>query len=91
MRKRIFKTAIITIFMLVILLPLLQQITGIVPEPQLVEKRQLIPRPGFVWSSFLTGAFQYQFDAYMNDNYGFRSLMVMINNQINVMIFHVTR
>ena len=91
MRKRVFQTVIIIIFILFILLTPLQQITGIMPEPQLIEKRQLIPRPNIIWGSLLSGEFQNQFDAYMNDNYGFRSLMVMINNQINVMIFHVTR
>jgi len=91
MRKRTFQVVIIFIFLLIILLPPLQQITGMLPEPSLIEKRQLMPVPEMEWDSFVSGVFQRQFDAYMDDNYGFRNLMVMINNQINIGIFHVTR
>ena len=91
MTKRIYHATIISIFLFLILLPPLQQITGIVPEPQLVENRQLTSRPSVAWDSFISGTFQYQFDAYMNDNYGFRSLLVMTNNQINITVFKVTR
>ncbi len=91
MRKRIYQATITSLFLLIILLPPLQQITGMIPEPRLIEKRQLMPMPSVVLNSFISREFQNQFDAYMNDNYGFRSLMVMINNQINVTFFHVTR
>ena len=90
-RKRICQATITSLFLLIILLPPLQQITGMIPEPRLIEKRRLTPMPGVAWNSFISREFQNQFDAYMNDNYGFRSFMVMINNQIKVTIFHVTR
>ncbi len=91
MRKRIYQGAVSIMFLLSILLPPLQQIVGVIPEPRLTEKRQLTPMPSVILDSFLLEEFQNQFDAYMNDNFGFRSLMVMINNQINVDIFHVAR
>ena len=91
MGKRIYYTVIMSIFLLLLLLPPLQQITGVLPKLRLIENRQFITRPVITWDSFVSGVFQYQFDAYMNDNYGFRSLLVMINNQINVTIFKVTR
>ena len=91
MGRRIYQAVITTIFMLFILLPPLEQITEFMPEPPLIEKRQLTPMPNLTWDSFLSGVFQNQFDAYMNDNFGFRTLMVMINNQINITIFRVTR
>jgi len=91
MRKRIYQAAITIIFLVFILLLPLQQITGIVPEPHLTEKRELTPMPNVTLGSFLSGKFQNQFDVYMNDSSGFRSLMVRINNQINVTIFRVTR
>ncbi|MFH1381936.1 MAG: hypothetical protein ABIH70_03485 [Chloroflexota bacterium] len=91
MKNRRYQVMLTAIFLFLILLPPFEQITGIIPEPRLIEKRQLTPMPSVVLDSFLFGEFQTQFDAYMNDNFGFRALMVMMNNQINVMVFHVTR
>jgi hypothetical protein len=89
--NRIYRAVITVIFLVFVLLVPVQQITAIVPEPSLTEKRQLTPPPNVTLGSFLSKKFQAQFDMYMNDNFGFRSLMVMINNQINITIFHVTR
>lgn len=91
MRRKVYQSAIVVLFLLIILLPLLQQITGIFPEPRLTEKRQLIPPPSLILDSLRSGEFQNQFDRYMNDNYGFRSWIVMINNQIDIGVFRVTR
>ena len=91
MGKRIYQVVILIIFTLFILLPPLQQITGLIPGYSLIENRQLTPVPDVALASFISGDFQNQFNAYMNDNFGFRALMVMINNQINITIFHVTR
>ncbi len=91
MRERIFQLVITAIFLILILLPSLQQTTNAIPDPPTREKRQLTPMPSAVLSSFVSGEYQSQFNAYMNDNFGFRRLMVMINNQINIDIFRVTR
>ncbi len=89
--KRVFQYTIIGLFMLGILLPPLQQATRLLPQPRLTEKRQLTPMPSVLLESLLSGEFQTQFDAYMNDNFGFRPWMVMLNNQINITVFRVTR
>ncbi len=91
MGKKVFQVTLTIVFLLIMVLPVLQVMTRMLPEPRLSEKRQLTSRPGLTVSSFLSREFQNQFDAYMNDNYGFRSLMVMLNNQINITIFRVTR
>lgn len=91
MRERIFQMLITIVFLLLILLPLLQQITSAIPDPPMREKRRLAPMPNMALRSYISGEYQNQFNAYMNDNFGFRRLMVMINNQINIDIFHVTR
>jgi len=91
MGKKIFYIAITCIFLLIFLLPPLQQMTGMLPKLQLIENRYVAPMPKMTWDSLASGMFQFQFDAYMNDNYGFRGILVMINNQINLTIFKVTR
>ena len=90
MRNRIFQSAITGIFLLLVLLPLAQQITGIIPQPRLQEKRRLAPLPSLTVGSLISGEFQRQFNMYMNDNYGLRSWLVRINNQIDITIFKVT-
>ena len=89
--KNALQKTMIAIFLMVLLLPLIQQTTGIVPEPRLTEKRRLISVPNITVNAYLSWVFQKQFDRYMNDNYGFRAWIVMINNQINISIFHVTQ
>jgi hypothetical protein len=79
------------VFFVAILLPMVQQITGIIPEPRLAEKRRLVPPPVPTFSSVASGEFQTRFDRYMNDNYGLRSWIVLVNNQIDIGIFRVTR
>ncbi len=83
--------AIVTTFLVLVLFPLFQQLTGVIPEPRLQEKRRLTPAPGLTLKSLAMGEYQKQFDRFMNDNYGLRAWMVMINNQIDVSVFHVTQ
>jgi hypothetical protein len=91
MRSKVHQAGIISVFLLLILFPLFQQVTDVIPEPRLAEKRPLATLPGLVPDSLLSGEFQNQFDRYMNDNYGFRAWVIMINNQIDIAVFRVTR
>jgi len=91
MRNKTYQIVITGLFLFFILFPLFQQITGVVPEPRLQEKRRLTPVPALVLGSLVSGSFQTQFDRFMNDNYGLRAWMVMINNQIDISVFHVTQ
>lgn len=91
MHNRAYHSLIIGVFLGVLLLPLLQQATGLIPEPRLQEKRLLVPLPAPTLGSLASGEFQNRFDKYMNDNYGLRSWIVMINNQIDMSVFRVTR
>ena len=58
-----------------------QMLLRLVPEPTLLEKRPLAPRPVLVQiSEVLSDKFTSAFDAYTNDNFGFRKLFIRLNN-----------
>ena len=53
----------------------------IVPEPTLLEKRALAPRPVATHAfDLLSDKFMSDFEAYVNDNFGFRKLFIRMNN-----------
>ncbi len=91
MKGKTYPAVITAIFLAVVLFPLFQQLTGVVPAPRLEEKRRLSPAPSLTWKTLASGEFQKQFDRFMNDNYGMRAWLVMLNNQIDSSIFHVSQ
>ena len=77
-------------FMVFLFLPLLQQITGIIPYEKLEEKREKNKLPRFSMSSLADNSYFVRFDQYYNDSYGFRDPFIKVNNTIKVKVFGVT-
>jgi len=67
---------LVGVFLLVLLLPLLDQILGIDPTKPLNENRTLAPSLEFAWSFSTLRAFPDTFEAYYNDHFGFRNFLV---------------
>jgi hypothetical protein len=68
---------IIILFFVVLVLPIVQQCTGLFTDMQVVEKRELAGMPEFAEVGLV--GFPRAFDAYYNDNFGFRGTVISAN------------
>lgn len=74
------------LFALIILLLCL---SAIQKEFKLFEVKELsgdfisVQKPEFQWASWYDGIFQTEFDKYLNDNNGFHSFLIRLNNQVD--------
>lgn len=77
-------------FLSVLCLPLLQQLTNFIKLPvhHLREKRRHVPFPHFSFKEL--NEFPKEFDRYYGDNFGFRDLLIKLNNTVRFSIFNVS-
>lgn len=88
MAKKSIQTSAIGLFMIVIMLPLLQQHWGLVFIPPLQENRHLKAMPTNYVGLLQPGmSFSKEFEEYFNDNYGFRDLLIRSKNQADFTVF----
>lgn len=84
------KLCMISIFLIILWLPLFQMQSHLFPESEMNEKRKKNPKPKFTISSIRNGNFMNGFEKYYNDNIGFRNLLVKIANTVDVKVFNVS-
>lgn len=70
------------ILMGLLLLPIIQQGTGIVHERKLRGSYKVAEMPSFSLKSWFNGEFQENIEPALNDRFGFRNLFIRINNQV---------
>lgn len=76
----------LTLFVVAICLPVTQQLFGLVPDPVLTEKRALAPPPNLE-GRFRPKRFRKEFEAYFDDHFGFRPLLIYLSDLVNIDLF----
>jgi len=76
------------LFLLLICLPLADQVFKFVQPYPLYEKRKLAEKPRLTFRESLT--FLKKYDAYFNDHFPFRNLLIYHNNLIQTKVFHTS-
>lgn len=76
----------LTLFVVAICLPVTQQLFGFVPDPVLTEKRALAPPPNLE-GRFRPKRFRKEFEAYFDDHFGFRPLLIYLSDLVNIDLF----
>ena len=76
------------LFLLLISLPLLDQVFKFVKPYELVEKRRLAEKPAFDCRHPLL--YLKEYEAYYNDHFSFRTRLVYLNNLLTYKIFHAS-
>lgn len=83
--KKTIQAVTISLFFAFLIAVDAQMLLRLVPEPTLLEKRPLALRPALVQvSDVLSDKFTSAFDAYANDNFGFRKLFIRLNNYLDL-------
>ncbi len=80
--KKIFSL----IFCFIIAFPLLQMVSGVLPEVRVEEKRILAPFPELTLEQQAVE----DLTAYVNDNFGFRGSLIFLNNFIDLKVFGIS-
>ncbi|MBO7646691.1 MAG: hypothetical protein J6S56_01170 [Bacteroidales bacterium] len=82
------KTVLYIIFLIVLMLPLLQALTRLVPERELTGVYISHERPSLTVQSWFDGSFQAAFEPYTNEHLGFHNSMVRLHNLFCLKAFH---
>ena len=80
------KAATVAVFLLLLLLPALQMVTGAVAIPPLDENRRPAPLPPLSMLADPAG-FTAKLQAWFNDHYGFREILIRTKTQIDYSLF----
>ena len=81
------KSGLLVFFLVVLLMPLLQQYTQIVKSVKLFGYTPAAPAIDFSWNAWFDGNYHTKKDQYLNDCTGFRPDLVRINNQVDYWFF----
>lgn len=81
---RIENKAMITLFVVVICLPLTDNALELDPLPRVTENRQLARLPQFRWTWGSLVEFPKGFESYHNDHLGFRNTLIRLNNWVHI-------
>ncbi|MBL0047330.1 MAG: hypothetical protein IPP32_04435 [Bacteroidetes bacterium] len=77
------KTRLLFVFMgMLVLLPLLQQLTGMVKVKPLFGAITESQKPLFDFSRWMEGDYQKEMESYLNEKFGFRNYFIRLNNQV---------
>ncbi|MCR4965006.1 MAG: hypothetical protein K6A41_05050 [Bacteroidales bacterium] len=82
------KTALYIIFLVVLLLPLLQKVTHLIPEKPLTGSFVPHEKPALTAKTWFEGSFQSDYDQYINENLGFHNSLVRLHNRFCFKLFH---
>jgi hypothetical protein len=74
---------------LLLLMPLIQQLTGIIPEKELQGDFTRTLKTQFTRSSWLNGTYQDKIIPYLDENIGFYNTLIRLNNQVNYSLFGI--
>lgn len=87
MRVNKHKNIILVTILVVMFIPLFQNIFNIFPERDLKGVAEAVAFPAFSASGWNDGEFQSEFDKAINENIGFRNLFIRIKNQVDYSLF----
>lgn len=73
--------------LLVLVLPALQKEIGLFRVKPLDGDFEYAEKPGFSWSGWMDGTFQSAFNTWLEENIGFRNILVRITNQVDFSLF----
>jgi len=82
------KTVLYIIFLVVLLLPLLQKVTHLIPEKPLAGTFVPHEKPVLTAKTWFDGSFQSDYDQYINENLGFHNSLVRLYNRFCYKLFH---
>ncbi len=83
------KIKILFLFVLTLLLvPLIQQITGLIKVKSLSGAIVDSPTPIFNLNKWIEGEYQTEAESFLNEQFGFRAFFIRLNNQLNYSLYH---
>jgi hypothetical protein len=88
--KKTLSVLFISLFLLILVLPMFQTFFPVVPVAEINEKREKALLPEINYSGLEEGRWMAAANNYFNDHYGFRDLLIRINQQISFYLFHVS-
>jgi len=86
---RFLRTSLLVLVLILLLLPLVQQVNHPFSEPVIGGVVVDAPKPDFSYTNVLNGSFQTSASEYIKDVVGFRALFVGVNNDIQYRFFHI--
>jgi hypothetical protein len=84
----IFKKGLVFITLLVLFLPIIQQQFNLINLYKLAGDDLIKNDTTLSYNTYFTSIYQKKLDQHLNSNFGFRSLLIKINNQLNFSLFH---
>lgn len=90
MQNKTIKNIIFIIFVVLMFLPLIQQIFPVVKQKDLIGYSEKIPKPKISMETWFEGTFQSEMDKYTNENIGYRNFLIRNYNQIRYSLFNTT-
>lgn len=88
MKTQKLKTAIFMLLMLLLLIPVIQQKTGLLSVKNLRGQSDPAVYPKFSLKTWFTDEFQVQFNQATEENVGFRPLLIRMKNQLEYSIYN---
>lgn len=82
------KTFFFILLLILLLLPVFQEFTQYFNEPVLHGAFVKPDKPKFTWKSLKSNLFQKDFENYLNNDFGFRGLMIKIKNSWEYILFN---
>ncbi|MGI9550432.1 MAG: alginate O-acetyltransferase AlgX-related protein [Aurantibacter sp.] len=82
-----YKGAFVVIFMIILIVPTLQNKIGITKKMENLEKRKLAEKPDFSWAK----DFVKEFEAYYDDNFGLRNHLVNLGGTYKTKLFRSSK
>ncbi len=90
MKNKTIKHIIFILLVVLMFLPLIQQIFPIVKQKDLIGYSEKIPKPKINIVNWFEGSFQSEMDKYVNENIGYRNFLIRNYNQIMYSLFNTT-
>lgn len=91
MTHKIIKQSILISIVLCLFIPLIQTIHPFIEFQPLKGSFALTEKPDSIQDNWFSGEYQLQYEKYFNENFGFRSFLVRLNNQIAYTLFNVAK
>ena len=82
------KKSLFAFFLVILLLPLLQQCRAFYKSHKLYGYFVIAPDVEWSWTNWWNGIFAKGKGAYINDHFGFRPELLLVNNQVDYSLFH---
>ncbi|MEV5027355.1 alginate O-acetyltransferase AlgX-related protein [Paenibacillus sp. LPE1-1-1.1] len=82
------KKGFVIAFLLLMVFPSVQMFTGVIPLTDLNENRNKTGFPSFSFQKIFTGQYTKDLEAYINDSFGFRDVLVRMNSFIDIAVLH---